>query len=163
VSVSCSDELPGEVVKLLLSLSLIVTQLLATGAVPVYVCFGCDGSITVDQGPESCKCRVAGDDGESVPCCGHSHHRNCHSGSKLMIATDDCGCVHLPVSIPGTPTRVSARSPVEHAKFAPVNVTGVPQFDLSHLIRVDWKPRLDRIDRPASGALRDLGTVILRC
>ena len=100
----------GETVllKLMLVLALIVTQFLTWGAVPVYLCLGCDGSVRLDLGPSSCPCgearglahETAGDDA----CCCETHATHpagddsCSVGDLLSVNEPCSDCIHIMVS-----------------------------------------------------------------
>jgi hypothetical protein len=85
--------------KSLLSIVLLATQVLSWNAVPVYLCLGADGSICVDFGPASCGCCRL-----DLPATGgceseHGRHDDHARLKPLGLAdVDPCGCTHVEIS-----------------------------------------------------------------
>lgn len=107
--------------RLLLSLTLVLTQVAASGGSPLFLCLSHNGAVCIDFGPEACDCcdaSTCSHESCSPAECGHSHggasicdQQSCEpesSESGLRSLADDCGCKHVQISAPQN--AVSARA-----------------------------------------------------
>lgn len=113
--------------KSLLILMLMTTQLLSGTCGSLHLCISSDGSFCcIDAGPESCTCCHGHDDAsheacleeaESEDCCEHCEQLAIQSDAQGLVATDGCGCVHIPLMVtssqPTTVARDTTRESVE--------------------------------------------------
>lgn len=161
--------------KPLLLMTLIAMQLLSAGVSPMYLCLGCNGSVCLDGGPESCEgctvsCRQEADaecSCHSAAACGHDHEESLATNplaAEWTSVEGPCCCTHLPISVARAPNLTSSRVKFDatkfHACFSHWTCITATSDDLA------WV-RCQLRDKPAgppvSYALRVLSTVNLRC
>jgi hypothetical protein len=93
-------------VKTLLSLLLVVTQVVPWTASPLFLCVGSDGSVCLDGGPAACACCRDREHEEDACCAGsadnarHEHRLPAQSDDRCAasISDDDCDCAHVLLS-----------------------------------------------------------------
>lgn len=156
--------------KLLLAISLITVQLLSGGGAPLYLCFCCDGSIYLDEGPETSECRALACRVE-VPesaCCLHDQCDDDTHGSfsnELSLSGGDCGCcIHVPVPGSRTPSLITDRTRADAAKFQLcANLLSCARMVCTRASEAELRLRFKTRKPSPSLALRELGSVNLRC
>jgi hypothetical protein len=152
--------------KPLLSLCLVLSQLLAAGDAPLYLCLGSDEPLCIDFGPASCDC------------CQHDSHDggaesddHCHasSGAVLEVRSEElqidapCDCAHVQLSRQHGPSLLSA-SATAHAKtvlsanLASVCLSAPGRIDFDPATASSWQVRGDCYPPTA-----DSKPLILRC
>ena len=143
-------------VKSLLALVLLSSQLLSWNASPLFVCLGPDGSICLDFGPASCGCcRPQTADAD---CCASEHAQHDDHGQD-----DSCPCTHVQISDVQTATLNRApAAPDAHRLVASLSVAG-------NLSSAGCIPTTSRtavpivpLDLP-SAALCQRSSIVLRC
>lgn len=168
-------------VKSLLILALVTTQLLAGSGGSLYLCISNDGSHwCVDSDPASCTCcrqeaektAESGEGDDSGCCCSHvagscdgdrDEHRK---PSELPeLAGQPCGCTHILISHPQqSPTAVRASSTTDAERLA-LLVALLPHALLHDQFVSDGPDPAFRLDSPPlpSQSLTILSSVVLRC
>lgn len=143
-------------VKALLCVALLATQVLSWNAAPLYVCLGPDGSFCVDFGPASCGCCRL--DAANSDCCAAAHADEHEHGD-----IDPCGCNHIQVSEPQSATLVRTTLVVDSQRFAGPQAAAINSADAGRVFATSWPTLSFRsIDLP-SAALAELSSVVLRC
>lgn len=162
-------------VKSLLILALVTTQLLAGSGGSLYLCISNDGSHwCVDSDPASCTCcrQEAETDEHSGCCCSHvagscdgdrDEHRTPSESPEL--AGQPCGCTHILISHPQqSPTTVRASSTTDAERLA-LLVALLPHAPLHDQFVSDGPDLTFRLNSPPipSQSLAILSSVVLRC
>ena len=152
-------------VKLLLSVVLVATQVVSWNASPLYLCMSADGSICLDFGPESCDC-CRHDAAQSECSSGHDPcHDHGQSDDSAADESDPCGCGHIQISQPQAATlvRIVAAPDCSHRSIPPA------------ALHSDWAPGccLSAARASAHGPLRGrdspsatlilLASVVIQC
>lgn len=117
-------------IRSLLVLLLVATQLLAGSGGSVYLCIGRDGTACLDAGPESCTgCHDHDETADSVcagascmPSCGHHHHEQSSPPAEdQRAAADPCGCTHIPLMVAASQPTTRSRGSIatETERFCP--------------------------------------------
>jgi hypothetical protein len=156
-------------VKLLVSLSLVMTQLYSWSAAPLFLCVSGNGSVCVDAGPEACDCC---DEADSDHCttvgCEHQHdhdaelaaeeHRCADTGTHSL--SSGCGCRHLQLSQGSV---IASRGTTSHdVDLQPIRA-GLP-FAVAILPTLTGHAGLEAGPTfPAFFAAHVVGSVMLRC
>lgn len=105
-------------VRSLLLLTLVLTQLLAGSGASVYLCIDEDGLCCVDGGAESCTCcqqiqaeatDACGRDHGDSQCCRHEESQPSDSNEGGSVTNDACDCTHLPLTMPSDQPASPAR------------------------------------------------------
>lgn len=165
--------------KSLLILMLMTTQLLAGSCGSVHLCISGDCSFCcLDAGPDSCTCcqkhtedpSEAGcdeyaDEALSGKCCGHCEVGSTEPESQFAVATDSCGCTHIPLVVSsGQPTTVVRSTVSESVEWYSLLIAWLPTlvFDGNAITRV---PPMRWHESPAAPdlALTVISAVVIRC
>jgi hypothetical protein len=93
-------------VKMLLSVVLVATQVLSWNVSPLYLCLSADGSLCVDFGPIGCHCRQH--DAAQSKCPGENDLCHGQLADWAADASNPCGCDHIQISQPQAATLVRA-------------------------------------------------------
>lgn len=159
---------------LLLSLTLVVTQLFSCGAVPLYLCACDSGSVCIDTGPDDCDCchdpaaatasssrdRDHDDDDHGFASGRDSCPTRFESAAALGLL---CDCQHVALSAWGGPAIARTTEAPGTSKFivapAPVSSTSSTQAVGLSVIRAEFCGP----SPPTFFASAILGCVVLRC
>lgn len=101
--------------RLLLTTVLAITQLFSWSGAPLYLCFGCDGSVGIDFGPSHChhcKHKAGQLQRSAAVCCHHSaahRHSPAMQTAQRSAVVHACGCRHIQLSQPNLPVVVRAQ------------------------------------------------------
>lgn len=170
--------------RMLLSLLLLTTQLLAGVCGSLHLCIGDDGSFCgIDAGPKSCHCGHRDDQPSSEsgchpqlsdvlakPCC--EHHDGPHPQNEstdlavcISIPADSCACTHIPLVLSSEKSTTVLRSPLnESLERSSLLAAWLPVL----LLDDDRSPggsirqRLEPAERP-DFSLTVISTVVIRC
>jgi hypothetical protein len=163
--------------KSLIILMLMTTQLFAGSGESVYLCISNDGSYCcLDAGPETCTCCRNHEEPSEDACCSNAacagevacgHHDETSPCPNYFgrIASDPCGCTHIPVmssaAKPTTIARTSVRAEAERLALLdaclPTCFIGVDAATLSPHLRWTGPPAVPDF------TLTVISTVVIRC
>src|SRR5579872_7016694 len=147
----------------LLCLMLVTTQLLSWSTLSLHLCVHRDGSICVDQGPGCCDCHRHRHRDEAPLDTGESHFTRDFATSRLQERqdADGCDCTHIQISQPQSP---KIRASFESGRLlaqVPPNASALHaagSFAANQVLCL----AASSVHRSAL-PLRALATVILRC
>uniref|UniRef100_A0A7C2NYS7 Secreted protein n=1 Tax=Schlesneria paludicola TaxID=360056 RepID=A0A7C2NYS7_9PLAN len=162
-------------VKSLLILMLVATQLLSGSSGSVYLCVKSDGTCCcLDSGPVSCNCchdhgelpQALADSGcDNVAC--HCHDRDGvrQAEQSAALVDDGCGCTHIPLIVaveqPARIVRTALATDVE--RLAQL-VAWLPALHVGDDVPVLWPPTTGSQPTGVPDfALTVISTVVIRC
>lgn len=162
-------------VKSLLILALVTTQLLAGSGGSLYLCISNDGSHwCVDSDPASCTCcrQEAETDEQSGCCCSHAggscdpsnDEDQIPDGESQELAGQSCGCTHILISQSQSPTTLQASSRTDAERLS-LLVALLPHVLLcGPFVADELDPEFRHSSPPIpSQSLAILSSVVLRC
>lgn len=156
--------------KLVLSLTLVLTQVAASGGSPLFLCLGHCGAVCIDFGPEACDCCDSTSCGHEtcMPAgCRHDAPGICQHSSGESQATaltgvdDDCGCKHVQISAPQHAVAPRNGGPDDASTalaLAPTCLLTVPELSVQGAMH---SPPLDAM--PPCSSLALSASAIMRC
>lgn len=131
---------------------LLLAQAISWNASPLYLCLDGDGSLCIDQGPDSCCCdQVVCQDRSSEP-----------QSSVVGLARSHCDCTHIQITVAWTAVIVAPQKAWHAAVSSQTALAGNDKAIDGTLpvvlsrSRPSWS--LDRVSAPAF-----LSSVALRC
>ena len=153
---------------------LLATQLSSWTAAPLYVCLASDGSVGMHLGAGECGCDHddACDDHATECYCRHHHHHEAaiahhheqHSPvpSLHAVVSNSCGCMHIQISQPQSPTIVAKSTVGPQSQSAlPIAMIDLTPHFASTANAFGLQPAL--FIGCSSLTLLQLETVALRC
>lgn len=157
-------------VKSLLILMLVATQLVSGSGGSVYLCVKSDGTYCcLDSGPASCNCcqdelpeTLADSDCGDAAC--QCHDRD---GVQQSVAIEDdgCGCTHIPlIVVVEQPARIVRTAMATDVERLALLVAWSPAFYFGDDVPVSWPPNTG--GQPTGipdFALTIISTVVIRC
>lgn len=164
-------------IKSLLILMLMTTQLLAGSGVSVYLCIGSDGSYRIDAGRDSCTsckvtcgagCNPCSDDSagqhDGLPCGTHGNDRLLQQAIETLAVEESCDCTHIPIMTSSDqPTRAARTSiTVDLERFSSL-VAQAPGIGLAYLPVPQSSFHCCDTSTVPDFTLTVVSTVIIRC
>ena len=152
-------------VKALFTLALALTQLLASGASPLYLCQCANGSTCIDFGPATCGCCQHDDEHADVCCAEHDSCRDHQQSARATAPIDDpCDCRHVRICEPQTVTRsMEVDAPRGDWQFLSLIATLCPATAGLDLTRAADCRELPRWLHAPPPTLALLASVVIRC